>query len=144
MATVTSGIVANCPRCWARRVFINVSGGGVTYRCAGCEWLFTLGTKTPTGTISADAAIDDTALTVASGGASFTNGMFLLLGTGAGAEVVTVNDDATATSVPVQSGTPTGEDVAGLAKAHTSGAAFGQLTLTPLNSHEQAVPANSY
>ena len=50
----------------------------------------TLGTKSPTGTINAASAAGDTALSVASGAASYTAGMKVLVGAGTAAEVITV------------------------------------------------------
>lgn len=120
-----------CPRCSnALRTFLNVSGGGVTYLCTGCEWRFTLGTKAPTGTGTAAVTTASTAITVASGGASFTAGMILLYDTGSAADVLRVGAGATGTNIPV----------AGFAKAHSGGATFGQLSLTPTYSGIETVP----
>lgn len=131
-----------CPRCKIVRKLANVSGGGIQYRCGGCEWTFSLGTIAPTGTSTASVVIGGTAITVASGGASFTNGMILLYDTGTSAEVVTVNGTATATNIPV-AGQWAGEVRGGFAKAHASGVAFGQFALTSTFGAvgEEAVPA---
>lgn len=107
-----------CPRCRALRNFPSIDGG-VLYRCAGCEWSWTLATQAPTGTASATLAAGGTAITVASGGASFTNGMQLLYDTGTASEVLTVNGAATATNIPV---TPA-------IRAHNSAVTFGQLLI---------------
>src|SRR5260221_12574950 len=90
-----------CPRCKVLRKFVNVDTATL-YRCGGCEWYFTLGTQAPAGTDTATLAAGGTALTVASGGASFTNGMLLLFYTGVNAEVLRVTSTATATNIPVR------------------------------------------
>jgi len=105
-----------CPRCKITRRFINVDGGTM-FRCAGCEWFYTLSTQAPTNTTNASRSVGATTLPVASGGASFTNGMLVLVDTAASAEVVQVNGSATGTSIPVTA----------LGKAHNSGVAIGQL-----------------
>lgn len=67
-------------------------------------------TSTPTGTTSSPVAVGATALPVASGGASFTAGMFLWLqdaGTPAANEVVKVGAGSTGTSVVLDPTTPT-------------------------------------
>lgn len=136
---VPADSIVRCPRCWFLRLFVNMSQGGVTYKCSGCDWTFTFGTQAPTGTTNAViTAGTSTAIPVASGGASFTNGMVLLLDTGSNAEVVTVVGTPTATSIPVP--------LASFTKNHSSAATFGQLLLTPAynNSGEQSVPQNSY
>ena len=71
----------------------------------------------PTDTLSAPASATDTALTVASGGASFTNGMTVSIIDGNNTELVTVGAGSTATSVVVSA----------LAFAHASGVTFGQF-----------------
>jgi hypothetical protein len=113
-----------CPRCKTLRSFVNVSAGGVQYKCSGCEWTFTFTAVAPTGTLSAAIVTpaSATALTVASGGASFTNGMRLLIDTSVNAEVAQVTGTPTGTSIPVPLGS--------LAKAHSNGAAFGQLAIS--------------
>jgi hypothetical protein len=73
--------------------------------------------KTPTNTLSAQAAQGATALTVASGGASFTNGMVISIQDGNNTELVTVGAGSTGTSVVVGATT----------KAHASGVTFGQF-----------------
>jgi uncharacterized paraquat-inducible protein A len=108
-----------CPRCHFPGSFINIDGG-TAYRCSRCEWRFTLSTQAPTGTATNALAQGGTALTVASGGASFTNGMFLLFDTGANAEPLVVNGVSTATNVPVTAAV----------KAHSSNATFGQLLIS--------------
>lgn len=130
-----------CPRCKSTRFFVSIDGG-VTQRCKGCEWQFTMSTQAPTSTDTATLAVGGTALTVASGGASFTNGMFLLFDTGANAEVLVVNGSSTATNIPVTSA-PFWPVFTGAVKAHGSNATFGQLLLTPSfnAAGEQAVPA---
>lgn len=145
MATVPAGVVARCPRCWALRSFSNVSGGGITYRCGGCEWTFTFGTQAPTGTTNAVLTAGGGTISVASGGASFTNGMILLLDTGTNAEVVTVNGSATGTSIPVAGG-QTGQTRGGLLRGHSSGVTFGQLLVSSTygGTGEEAVPQNAY
>jgi hypothetical protein len=114
-----------CPRCLASRLFFNIDGASFTYRCGGCEWAFLLGTQSPTDTTNAAiTAGSSTALSVASGGASFTSGMLILVDTGSGAEVVT-SGTGTGTSIPVPGG---------FVKNHLSGVAIGQLLLSPAQS----------
>jgi len=108
-----------CPRCKVRRLFENVDGG-TQFRCAGCEWFFTLSTQAPTNTTNAARSAGATTLPVASGGASFTSGMLSLVDTGANAEVVQATATGSATSVPVTA----------LAKAHNSAVAIGQLLVS--------------
>jgi hypothetical protein len=98
--------------------------GQVTYRCAACEWYYTLSAVAPTGTSNAAISAGGTAISVASGGASFTNGMLLLLGTGVLAEVVTVNGTATATNIPITAAV----------RGHASAMTFGQLAIAPRDS----------
>ena len=106
MATGTpTAFLTTCPRCKVLRSFVNVDGGTL-YRCGACEWYWTLSTQAPTGTTNAQSGVGSSpslpaSLPVASGGASFTNGMLLLVGTGAVAEVVQVNGTPSGTSVPV-------------------------------------------
>lgn len=71
----------------------------------------------PTDTLSADASASDTALTVASGGASFTEGMVVAIQDGSDSEVVTVGAGSTGTSVVVSA----------LQFDHATGVKFGQL-----------------
>lgn len=123
-----------CPRCRILRAFANMDGG-TNFRCTGCELQYTLSTVAPTGTSTATLAIGGTAITVASGGASFTNGMVLLYDTGSSAEILTVNGSATGTSIPVTAAI----------KAHNTGATFGQLADNPTYSgygvEPQPIPA---
>jgi hypothetical protein len=107
-----------CPRCDVLRQFMAIDGS-VTFRCAGCEWYYTLSAVAPTGTATAALAAAGVAITVASGGASFTSGMSLLYDTGQSAEILTVSGTPTGTSVPVSAA----------AKAHLIGATFGQLAI---------------
>lgn len=131
-AGVPAGTTLTCPRCKALRPFVNVNGG-TTYRCGGCEWRFTLSAVTPTGTSNgAITAGSSVAISVASGGTSFTSGMKLLYDTGTSAEVVTVGAGATGTSIPVPGG---------FAKSHNTAATFGQLSITPTDTASDAVPA---
>jgi hypothetical protein len=92
----------------------------VTGRCSACEWTFSLATQAPTGTGTATLAAGGTAVTVASGGTSFTNGMRLLYDTGQNAEVLTVSGTSTATSIPVKAAV----------RAHNASVAFGQLLVS--------------
>jgi hypothetical protein len=71
----------------------------------------------PTDTLSANASQGATALTVASGGASFTNGMVISILDGNNTELVTVGNGSTGTSVVVSA----------TAHAHASGVTFGQF-----------------
>ncbi len=132
VATIPAAALVPCPRCIRPRPFLNVSGGGVQYRCGGCEWTWTFGTQAPTGVTNAARAVGAATIPVASGGASFTASMYILMDTGVNAEVVVATATGSATSVPV---TP-------YAKAHSSGAAFGQLLLTSTYAAvgEEAVP----
>lgn len=109
-----------CPRCKILRSFVNVDGG-VTFRCAGCEWFLTLSAVAPTGVTNASRTTGAATIPVASGGASFTIGMLILYDAGTAAEVVTATATGSATSIPV---TP-------LAKAHNTAAAIGQLAINP-------------
>jgi len=92
----------------------------ITGRCSGCEWTFTLSTQSPTGTGTAVLSFGSTAITVASGGASFTNGMRLLYDVGQNAEVLTVNGTPSATNIPV----------APVQRAHSASVTFGQLLIS--------------
>jgi hypothetical protein len=129
-----TAVYATCPRCRTRRSFV-ITGAGTAYRCAGCEWPFTFTSAAPTGTSNAALSAGGTAISVASGGASFTTGMQLLFDTGNPllAEVLTVTATGSATSIPVLAA----------AKAHLTAAAFGQLAVNPTLSAigEDAVPA---
>jgi hypothetical protein len=118
---VPASVQLTCPRCKVLRRFANATGGATTFRCAGCEWYWSLGTQAPTGATNASRAIGAATIPVASGGASFTSGMLILIDTGANAEVVTATSTGSATSIPV---TP-------FIKAHNSAVAIGQLLLTP-------------
>jgi hypothetical protein len=110
-----------CPRCLTLRAFVAIDGIS-SYRCAGCEWYWTFSTVAPTGSATAGLSAGGTAITVASGGASFTSGMTLLYDSGnTAAELLTVTATGSATSIPVTAA----------ARAHLSGAAFGQLALAP-------------
>jgi hypothetical protein len=108
-----------CPRCHFTRRF--PMSDNITGRCSGCEWTFSLGTQSPTGTTNAAITAGvSTAIPVASGGASFTNGMYLLLDTGQAAEVVRVTGSPTGTSVPVPV----------FVRNHNSAVTFGQLLIS--------------
>lgn len=74
-------------------------------------------TKTPTDTISATVTAGDTALTVVSGGASFTNGMSVAIQDGPRTEIVTAGAGSTGTSVVVSA----------TAFGHAIGVKFGQF-----------------
>jgi hypothetical protein len=147
VATLPAGSLVFCPRCKALRYFIDLSAGAILYRCSGCEWQFTFTAVAPTGTSNAaiTAPSGSTfAISVASGGASFTGGMLLLYDTGVNAEVLRVSATGSATVIPVGSGTATpGEVQSGFAKTHLTAATFGQLLVSPSFSAvgEQAVPA---
>lgn len=146
VATIPADVFVTCPRCKVLRTFVDFSAGGVQYRCGGCEWLFTLTAVAPTGVTNAAITVPVTTFTisVASGGASFTTGMYLLCDTGANAEVVRVTATGSATTIPIGSGAATpGETQTGFAKTHLTAMTFGQLLLTPTFSAvgQQAVPA---
>lgn len=113
---VPAAIRLSCPRCRILRAFANMDGA-TGFRCSGCELQYTLSAVAPTGTSTAILAAGGTAITVASGGASFTNGMLLLYDTGQNTEVLTVNGSASGVSIPVTAAV----------KAHLSGVTFGQL-----------------
>lgn len=115
-AGIPAAFYMTCPRCKILRRMTNVDGGTL-FRCAGCEWFYTMSTTAPTGTTNASRAVSATTIPVASGGASFTAGMNVLIDTGANAEVVIVTATGSATSIPV---TPFG-------KSHNSGVAIGQV-----------------
>jgi hypothetical protein len=108
-----------CPRCKIIRRFVNVDGGTL-FRCAGCEWFWSLGTQSPTNTTNASRSAGATTLPVASGGASFTTGMLILVDTTTAAEVVTCTSTGSGTSIPVTA----------LIKGHNSWVAIGQLQIT--------------
>jgi hypothetical protein len=131
-AGVPTAVRLNCPRCKALRYFVSVDGG-VTQRCGGCEWYFTLGTVAPTGTTNATRTAGQLTIPVASGGASFTIGMFVLVDVGSLAEVVQATATGSATSIPCTA----------YLKGHASGVAIGQLSVAPTYSAvgEDAVPA---
>lgn len=139
---IPANVTVVCPRCKIVRPFVDVSAGGLQYRCGACEWTFTLTAVAPTGTGTAAVAAGGTTITVASGGASFTNGMTLVYDTGGVPEVVVVNGAATGTSIPV-AGQWAGQSRGGFAKAHGINAAFGQLGLSSTFGAvgEEAVPA---
>ena len=88
-AAIPASVTLTCPRCWTLRSFDGIDGQ-LNYLCSGCEWLFTLGTKSPSGTINAATAAGAAAMSVASGAASYTAGMKVLVGVGTAAEVATV------------------------------------------------------
>jgi hypothetical protein len=119
---VPAAFLLRCPKERQLRRFVNVDGGTV-FRCSGCEWYWTLGTQAPTGTSTAVLNAGGTAITVASGGASFTSGMLLLYDTAGSvnAEVLTVTTTGTATNIPVSAAV----------KGHLTGALFGQLLVSP-------------
>jgi hypothetical protein len=94
--------------------------GGTLIRCSACEWPHSIGTQAPTGTASAILAAGGTAITVASGGASFTSGMVLAYDTGLATEILTCAGGSTATNIPVSAAV----------KGHLSAVTFGQLNLT--------------
>jgi hypothetical protein len=134
IAAVPADFFGPCPRCKIQRLFNNVSQGSTLYSCNGCEWRFNIGTQAPTGTTNAAITAGvNTTISVASGGASFTNLMYLMVDGGTSAEVVRVVGTATGTSIPVPGG---------FAQSHNSGASFGQLLLTPASVTAQRVPAN--
>jgi len=131
---VPTAFSGTCPRCKTRRAMLNVDGGTL-FRCEGCEWFLTLSTQSPTNTTNASRAIGATTIPVASGGASFTSGMIILIDTGVNAEVVTATSTGSGTSVPVTA----------FIKAHNSAVAVGQLLISPTYSAVgvgDAVPAN--
>lgn len=133
IAAVPAEFFGPCPRCKINRLFENISQGSTLYACNGCEWQFNIGTQAPTGvTNAAITAGVNTTISVASGGASFTNLMYLMVDGGTSAEVVQVVGSATGTSIPVP---------ASFVQNHNSGAAFGQLLLTPASITAQRVPA---
>src|SRR6516162_688871 len=74
---VPQALILTCPRCHLPRRFVAIDGA-TSYRCSACEWYYTLSPVAPTGTASGALAAGGTAITVASGGASFTAGMLVL------------------------------------------------------------------
>lgn len=131
---IPAAATVTCPRCKTLRLFVDTDGR-VLYRCAGCEWYFTLTAVAPTGVSNAlVTAGTTTAISVASGGASFTSGMVLLYDTGTSAEVVTVTGSATGISIPVPGG---------FIKNHLTAAAFGRLLPVPAlgGVGQDAIPA---
>jgi hypothetical protein len=105
-----------CPRCLVTRMFLNFTGTLV--QCSACNYNCTLTTQAPTGTATAPLAAGGTAITVASGGASFTTGMQVLYDVGGIAEILTVGAGATGTNIPVSAAL----------NAHLTAATFGQLS----------------
>lgn len=134
---VPAAIRLSCPRCRALRAFVAIDGAAL-FRCSACELLYSLATQAPTGTSSAILAAGGTAITVASGGASFTSGMILLYDTGQLTEVLTVNGAATGTSIPVTAAV----------RGHATSAPFGQLAIAPTYSgygvEQQPIPAPAW
>jgi hypothetical protein len=130
-AGIPTQVFLTCPRCKSARTLVAVDGQ-LLFHCGGCEWFLTASTQAPTATTNASRAIGATTIPMASGGASFTSGMLILVDTGTNAEVVTATSTGSGTSVPV---TP-------YIKAHNSAIAVGQLLLGPTYSGigEQAVP----
>lgn len=120
MAAVPATLRLVCPRCRTLRYFVAIDGV-VTFRCAACELYYLLSPVAPTGTSNAVLAAGGTAISVASGGASFTNGMILLIDTGALSEVVTVTATGSATSIPVTAAV----------RGHASAMTFGQMAIAP-------------
>jgi hypothetical protein len=110
-----------CPRCHFAGSFVNIDGG-TFYLCSRCEWQFTLRTQAPASTATVALAAGGLAITVASGGTSFTNGMLVLFDTSSNAEVLTVAAGATGTNVPLAA--------PGALKAHSSSVTFGQLLIS--------------
>jgi hypothetical protein len=140
---IPADVTITCPRCKTLRVFTDISGGGVQYLCTGCEWTFNLTAISPTGTTNASRAPGTNTIPVASGGASFTSGMTILMDTGVNAEVVQATATGSATSVPI-GGQWAGETRDGFAKNHNSGVTFGQLGVVPAfgGAGQDAVPGN--
>ena len=128
---------ATCPRCHASATMLS-TGSGLNWTCCRCEWAWTASTQAPTGTTNAAiTAGTTTAISVASGGASFTAGMMLLVDVGSSAEIVRVTATGSATSIPVTAvtnpaGNPPygGAAVVSFTKNHLSGVTFGQLLLS--------------
>lgn len=92
---------------------LQVNFAGTIYAVAGQDT-----TVTPTNTASAPVTQGATTITVASGGASFTNGMVVAIQDGNSSELVTVGAGSTGTTVNISATT----------KAHASGVAFGQFS----------------
>lgn len=136
IAAVPAEFLGVCPRCKILRMFKNISQGAQFYSCNGCEWPFTITTQAPTGVTNAVITAGvSTTISVASGGASFTNGMVLMVDGGTSAEVVTVVGTPTGTSIPVPGG---------FVQNHSSASSFGQLLIVPtlLGTGLERVPAN--
>lgn len=120
MAVATpTAIRLTCLRCKTPRQMVQIDGGTLL-RCSACEWPHSMAPVAPTGTATAGLAAGATAITVASGGASFTGGMVLIYDTGLLTEILTVTSTGSATSIPVSAA----------AKTHLTGATFGQLAVT--------------
>lgn len=134
MPAVPATLRLTCPRCRCLRMFTAIDGM-VTFRCAGCEWYYLLSPVAPTATSNAALAAGGTAIGVASGGASFTSGMQLLIDTGVLSEVVTVTATGSATSIPVTAAV----------RGHASAMTFGQLAIAPkyagIGVGEAVIPA---
>jgi hypothetical protein len=137
-----------CPRCGTNWTFTNLNGAGTSYMCQGCEWHFTLSAGSPSGTTNgAITAGSTTAVPVASGGASFTNGMFLFMSDSANSEVTMVSGTSSATSIPVFTGGSAygnGALTNGFAFSHLSGISFGKLVVTPAGTGQLAQPASGW
>ena len=114
---IPQAVLLPCPRCRTTRRFLAIDGA-TTFRCAGCEWFYTLSAVAPTGAATATLPAGGTAITVASGGASFTAGMLILYDTGQLTEILTVTATGTALSIPVSAAV----------RGHASAAPGGTVT----------------
>ena len=124
-----TAVTLTCPRCHALRRFTAIDGISL-YRCSACEWYWSFTAVAPAGTASAVLNAGGTAITVASGGASFTGGMTLLYDNGTvNAEILTVTSTGSATSIPVTAA----------ARSHLTAVTFGQLAVAPTYGAVDAV-----
>lgn len=100
------------------------------------DWTDTGTASTPTSALSSNVAAGVLALPVASGGASFTAGMTVQVGTGTLAEVVTVGAGSTGTSIVLATGSP-------LRFAHLTGATIVNCTAPFTHIFATLNPASS-
>lgn len=97
MTAVPADAALFCPRCQFRWYFVNISEGGVTSKCGGCEWTFTLGTPTintpavPASTVTAaNASGSIVAVTITGGTLTQVKVNAVQVGTTAGTYLVPV------------------------------------------------------
>jgi hypothetical protein len=155
-AVIPVEVALSCPRCKLRRLFITTNG--TQYRCAGCEWLFTLGTPAvaaPGVPLSTVAVTNNTGtvVSVVISGGTLTNVFVnsVQVGTTAGTYLVPVSGTISITysvaptwtwALPLTSGTIS---LGGLAIPLASGGtnfALGQNLLIDTAANAEVVTVN--